>query len=66
MNLLKRLHKTDLEVDHIQLQMTKTKLEIQLVEHQLKVGEVSTGGFIFHKTKNNYCTAFSIAGNKEH
>ena len=31
-------------MEHIRLQITKTKKEIQLLDHQLKVGDVPTGG----------------------
>ena len=33
----------DLEMDHIRQKMKKEALEIQILEHKLKVGEVQTG-----------------------
>ena len=39
-----QINKSHLEMEHIRLQITKTKKEIQLLDHQLKVGDVPTGG----------------------
>ena len=44
-------------MEHIRLQITKTKKEIKLLDHQLKVGDVPTGGcfLIVSTTKDNIC-----------
>ncbi|XP_056456667.1 uncharacterized protein LOC130390630 isoform X1 [Gadus chalcogrammus] len=39
-----QINKFHLEMDNIRLQITKTKMEIQMLDHQLKVGDVPTGG----------------------
>ncbi|XP_062264162.1 uncharacterized protein LOC133971007 [Platichthys flesus] len=39
-----QINKSHLEMEHIRLQITKTEKEIQLLDHQLKVGDVPTGG----------------------
>ncbi|XP_059902164.1 uncharacterized protein LOC132453335 [Gadus macrocephalus] len=39
-----QINKLHLEMDHIRLQITKTKMELQMLDHQLKVGDVPTGG----------------------
>ncbi|CAL8263411.1 unnamed protein product [Arctogadus glacialis] len=39
----KKINKADLEMDHIRQKMQKDALEIQILEHKLKVGEVQTG-----------------------
>ena len=42
-DLQTQINTSDLEMDHIRLQIKKTQMEIQLLDHQLKVGDVSTG-----------------------
>ncbi|CAK6973661.1 uncharacterized protein LOC115556641, partial [Scomber scombrus] len=37
-----QINKSHLEMEHIRLQITKTQMEIQLLDHQLNVGDVPT------------------------
>ncbi|KAK0148575.1 hypothetical protein N1851_011098 [Merluccius polli] len=44
--LQSQIDKSNLEMEHIRLQMTKTKMEMQLLDHQLKVGDVPTESLV--------------------
>ncbi|XP_025759402.1 uncharacterized protein LOC112844096 [Oreochromis niloticus] len=44
--LIKKITKCDLEMEHFKQQIQKTKIEILLLEHQLRVGEVVRDGRI--------------------
>ncbi|KAL3971403.1 Ras and Rab interactor 2/3 [Sarotherodon galilaeus] len=44
--LIKKIKKCDLEMEHFKQQIQKTKIEILLLEHQLRVGEVVRDGRI--------------------
>lgn len=49
--LQKKIEKADLEMEQMRLQLAKTKKEIQLLDHQLEVGDAPVAGSSYLKHK---------------